>query len=143
MLTFDMAGLREHNNSPMPGVVRNDDPALDIAREHEHAHIHHSARAAHADNIVYSTGTTDDKSTVPNPSAQDSHLHHRHPLDEKHAEHDIEKAGGYDYEVDKATRSSSDPVAEAEKKKWYSSFSAFYRAFRLPIHIFIGAFFTG
>ncbi|KAJ4366196.1 hypothetical protein N0V83_007831 [Neocucurbitaria cava] len=132
---------REHNSSPMPGVVRNDDPALDIKHEHEHEHVHHSARASHADNIVYSTGTTDDRSTVPNPSAQDSHLHHRH-LDEKHAEHDIEKSGGYGYEVEKGTHSSADPEMEAEKKKWYSP-SVLYRRFRLPVHIFIGALFTG
>ncbi|OAL54034.1 H+/nucleoside cotransporter-like protein [Pyrenochaeta sp. DS3sAY3a] len=133
-----MAELREHNNSPMPGVVRNNDPALDIAHEHEHAHVHHSARAVHPDNIVYSTGTTDEKSNVPNPSAQDSHLHQRH-LDEKH---DLEKAGGYDYEVEKGTRSSTDPEPEEEKKAWYSP-SVLYRRFRLPVHIFIGALFTG
>lgn len=141
MPDFNMADLREHNSSPMPGVARNDDPALDIAREHQHQHVHHSARAAHVDKIVYTTGTTDEKSTIPNPSTLDSHLHHRH-LDEKHSEHDIEKAGGYDYEVDKGTRSSSDPEPEPEKKKWYSP-SVLYRRFRLPVHIFIGAHFTG
>ncbi|KAF1935559.1 H+/nucleoside cotransporter-like protein [Clathrospora elynae] len=138
-----MAESREqHNGSPMPGVVRNNDPALDIAREHDHQHVHHSARAAHPDNIVYTTGTTDDRSNVPNASAQDSHVHHRHPLDEKHASQDLEKAGGYDYEVEKATGSSSDPEGEVEKKERYS-FSVLYRRFRLPIHIFIGALFTG
>jgi CNT family concentrative nucleoside transporter len=101
----------------MPGVARNDDPALDIAREHDHAHVHHSARAAHPDNIVYTTGTTDEK-------------------------HDLEKAGGYDFEIEKATRSSSDPELEAEKKPWYSP-SVLYRRYRLPVHIFIGMFFTG
>lgn len=138
MPILNMAELREHNNSPMPGVVRNNDPALDIAHEHEHNHVHHSARAVHPDNIVYSTGTTDEKSNVPNPSAQDSHLHQRH-LDEKH---DLEKAGGYDYEVEKGTRSSTDPEPEEEKKAWYSP-SVLYRRFRLPVHIFIGALFTG
>ncbi|KAF1831159.1 H+/nucleoside cotransporter-like protein, partial [Decorospora gaudefroyi] len=138
-----MTDLREqHNSSPMPGVARNDDPALDIAREHEHPHVHHSAHAAHPDNIVYSSGTTDEKtSKFFQPSAQDSHLHHRHPVDEKH---DLEKANGYDYEVEKATPCSSDPELEAEEKKkpWYSP-SVLYRRYRLPLHIFIGAFFTG
>lgn len=138
-----MADTREHNGSMLPGVHRNDDPALDIAREHDHQHLHHSAHGAHPDNIVYTTGTTDDKSTVPNPSAQDSHLHYRHHSDEKkQTEHDIEKAGGYDYDVDKVTRSSSDPEHEEEKKsKW--SLSVLYRRFRLPVHIFLGALFTG
>jgi CNT family concentrative nucleoside transporter len=137
-----MADMREqHNSSSMPGVARNDDPALDIAREHDHAHVHHSARAAHPDNIVYTTGTTDEKtSKILEPNAHDSHLHHRHPItDEKH---DFEKAGGYDYEVEKATHSSSDPEPEAEKKPWYSP-SVIYKKYRLPIHIFIGKFFTG
>ncbi|KAL6706410.1 hypothetical protein ACN47E_005516 [Coniothyrium glycines] len=135
-----MADLRpEHNASPMPGVKTNNDPALDIAREHDHQHVHHSPRAAHPDNIVYTTGTTDDKSHVPDASAQDSHVHHRHIADEKH---DLEKASGYDYEVEKATRSSSDPELEAEKKsRW--SISVLYRRFRLPVHIFIGCLFTG
>jgi CNT family concentrative nucleoside transporter len=137
----NMADLREqHNGSPMPGVAHNDDPALDIAREHDHPHVHHSARAAHPDNIVYTTGTTDEKtSKLLSPSALDSHVHHRHTADEKH---DLEKAGGYDYEVEKATRSSSDPEMEAEKKPWYSP-SVLYRRYRLPVHIFIGALFTG
>jgi len=149
-----MADIRDqHNGSPMPGVARNDDPALDIAREHHHEHVHHSARAAHPDNVVYTTGTTDEPtSKLFRPSGLDSasqftpigvdstNLHQRHPVNEKH---DIEKAGGYDYEVEKATRSSSDPEMEAEKKPWYTSFSAFYRTFRLPVHIFIGALFTG
>jgi len=149
-----MADIRDqHNGSPMPGVARNDDPALDIAREHHHEHVHHSARAAHPDNVVYTTGTTDEPtSKLFRPSGLDSasqftpigvdstNLHQRHSVNEKH---DIEKAGGYDYEVEKATRSSSDPEMEAEKKPWYTSFSAFYRTFRLPVHIFIGALFTG
>ncbi|KAF2853608.1 H+/nucleoside cotransporter-like protein [Plenodomus tracheiphilus IPT5] len=137
-----MADMRDHNSSPMPGVAHNPDPALDIAREHEHQHVHHSARAAHPDNIVYTSGTTDDRSTVPTPSAQDSHLHYRHQSDEKHGQHDFEKAGGYDYEVEKATHSSGEHEPEAEKKPWYSP-SVLYRKYRLPIHIFIGKFFTG
>jgi CNT family concentrative nucleoside transporter len=135
-----MADLREqHNDSPMPGVARNDDPALDIAREHDHPHVHHSAKAAHTDNITYTTGTTDEKSSkLLHHSAQDSHVHHRHAADGKH---DLEKANGYDYEVEN-TRSSSDPEMEMEKKPWYSP-SVLYRSYRLPVHIAIGALFTG
>ncbi|KAH9863779.1 hypothetical protein J1614_009711 [Plenodomus biglobosus] len=139
-----MADVRDHNSSPMPGVAHNPDPALDITREHEHQHVHHSPRAAHPDNIVYTSGTTDDRSTVPAPSAQDSsHLHYRHHSDEKHGhEQDLEKAGGYDYEVEKATHSSGEHEREAEKKAWYSP-SVLYRRYRLAAHILIGAFFTG
>ncbi|RAR10238.1 h+ nucleoside cotransporter [Stemphylium lycopersici] len=137
-----MADIRDqHNGSPQTGVARNDDPALDIAREHEHSHLHHSAHGAHPDNLVYTSGTTDEKtSKILDHNAHDSHAHHGHPADHKV---DLEKAGGYDYEVEKATRSSSDPEMEAEKRKpWYAP-SMLYRKFRLPVHILIGAFFTG
>ncbi|XP_014558338.1 hypothetical protein COCVIDRAFT_36328 [Bipolaris victoriae FI3] len=138
-----MADIREpHNASPQEGVARNNDPALDIAREHQHPHVHHSPRAAHPDNVVYTTGTTDEKpSEFLSASAQDSHAH-SHPAiaDEKH---ELGKNGGYDYEVEKATRSSSDPDMEGEKrKKWYSP-SSLYKKYRLLFHILIGAFFTG
>ncbi|KAF2820265.1 H+/nucleoside cotransporter-like protein [Ophiobolus disseminans] len=132
---------RAHNSSPMPGVHPNPDPALNIAQEHEHQHLHHSAHAAHVDNStpVYTSGTTDEKvSKLLQPSAQDSHLQHRH------VGGDLEKNGGFaDYE-EKRTRSSSDPdhEIEVEKKPWYSP-SVLYRKYRLPVHIFIGMFFTG
>ena len=149
-----MADMREHNNSPMPGLARNNDPALDIAHEHQHQHKHHSARAIHPDKAVYTTGTTNEKSNIPD---QESHVHHRQvehdiekngiPGQDTHAhkrqiEHDVEKTGGYDYEVEKGTHSSSDRDGEIEKRPWYRSISAFYRMFRLPIHLFMGALFT-
>jgi CNT family concentrative nucleoside transporter len=59
-------------------------------------------------------------------------------VDEKH---DMEKAGGYDSEVEKGTRSSSDPEMEEKKSMW--SLSGLYRRFRLPFHIFLGMLFTG
>lgn len=144
MPIFNMA----QHSSPMPGVHPSHDPALDIAREHEHQHVHHGAHAVHHDNStpVYTAGTTDEQtSKFFQPSAQDSHLQHRHVVPT-----DVEKNGGFaneknagfaDYE-EKGTRSSSDPEAEVEKKKWYSP-SVLYRKYRLPIHIFIGMFFTG
>ncbi|EDU47489.1 NupC Nucleoside permease [Pyrenophora tritici-repentis] len=133
-----MADLRDrHNASPMPGVARNDDPALDIAHEHQHSHVHHSAHAVHPDNIVYTTGTTAERPS----KLLDNQVHHPHRhIDEKR---DIEKAGGYDSEVEKATRSSSDPgVGETEKKSKWST-GSLYRRFRLPVHIFLGMLFTG
>ncbi|KAH7390832.1 Na+ dependent nucleoside transporter C-terminus-domain-containing protein [Phaeosphaeria sp. MPI-PUGE-AT-0046c] len=131
---------REHNSSPMPGVARNPDPALDIAREHEHEHVHHSARAVHHDNSVpvYSAGTTDEKpSKLLEHSAQDSHGHNH-----LRSSHDIEKAGGFaDYE-EKQTRSSSDPEAEVRVRKWWHP-KVLYRNHRLKFHLLIAAFFTG
>lgn len=140
---------REHNSSPMPGVARNPDPALDIAREHEHEHVHHSARAVHHDNSVpvYSAGTTDEKpSKLLEHSAQDSHghnhLHSSHDIEKNGGFADMEKNGGFaDYE-EKQTRSSSDPEAEVKVRKWWHP-KVLYRNYRLPIHLLIAAFFTG
>lgn len=135
----------QHNGSPQQGVARNDDPALDIAREHHHPHVHHSARAAHPDNIVYTTGTTDDKpSDFFVPSALDSHAH-AHAADAADEKHQLgAKAAGYDYELEKGTRSSSDPdlIEGVQRKPWYSP-SSLYRKYRLPVHMFIGSLFTG
>jgi CNT family concentrative nucleoside transporter len=126
----------------MPGVARNDDPALDIAHEHDHHHLHHSPHAAHPDNVIYTAGTTDEKSSkFLNSSDQDSHAIQHHPVKEKH---DLEKGAGYDFAVEKASHGSSDPEVAVKMKPFYAlSPSEFYRRFRLPIHIFIGAFFTG
>jgi CNT family concentrative nucleoside transporter len=68
-------------------------------------------------------------------------VHHRA---EKHGLHEqgaYEKNADIDYE-EKGTRgSSTDQEPEVEKSKW--SPSVLYRRFRLPVHIFIGCFFTG
>jgi CNT family concentrative nucleoside transporter len=133
-----------HNSSPMPGVVRNNDPALDIAKEHDHTHLHHGAHAAavHHDNIVYTTGTTyNEPSIIPAADPNDDALHRRH----LHGEHDVEKSGGL-YGEEKVSmskgRSSSDPdLAEVDPKRHYVA--DFYAAYRLFFHIFIGMLFTG
>ncbi|KAF2796138.1 hypothetical protein K505DRAFT_238493 [Melanomma pulvis-pyrius CBS 109.77] len=132
----------EHNSSPMPGVVRNSDPALDIAKEHDHAHLHHGTHAADHDHVVYTTGTThNEPSVIPVADPNDDALHRRRI----HADHDIEKTGGIDYEekgsMSKA-RSSSDPelIEEDTKRHLLSNFYAKYRIF---FHIFIGMLFTG
>lgn len=131
-----------HNSSPMPGVVRNSDPALDIAKEHDHAHLHHGTHAADHDHVAYTTGTTQNEpSVIPIADPNDDALHRRR----LHAGHDIEKTGGIDYEekgsMSKA-RSSSDPelMEEDPKKHVISNFYAKYRIF---FHIFIGMLFTG
>jgi CNT family concentrative nucleoside transporter len=133
----------EHNASAQQGVAPSNDLALHVSQEHQHEHLHHSGRAAHDDHIVYTTGTTDERSIIPDPSAQDHGLHHRLP--EKHGLHEqgaYEKNADVDYE-EKGTRgSSTDPEAEVEtKSKW--SVGALYRRFRWAVHIFLAALFTG
>ena len=143
MPVFNMAH-HEHNASAQQGVAPSNDLALHVSQEHQHEHVHHSPRAAHDDHIVYSTGTTDEKSNIPDPSAQDHGLHHRVP--EKnglhHEQGTYEKNADIDYE-EKGTRgSSTDPEAEVEKKsKW--SVGALYRQYRWVVHLFLAALFTG
>jgi len=134
-----MASAQDHNISPVPQLAHNPDHALEASHQHTHGHTHHSPNAVHDEtsHVVYTTGTTDEKpSALLTPSAQDSHLQHRH-----NATHDVEKTGGIAYD-DKGTGSASTPETEDEKKAWYSP-SVLYRRFRLPVHIFIGCFFTG
>lgn len=148
MPVFNMADVsREHNSSPMPGVVRNSDPALDVANEHHHEHLHHSARAEkghdEADHPAYTTGTTYEPPVIPPADPNDDALHRRHHP-EKHAEHDIEKTGGIDYEEKGSLskpRSSSDPEGEVDPKR--HRVSGFYRKYRIFFHVFVGLFFTG
>ncbi|KAJ8113157.1 hypothetical protein OPT61_g4656 [Boeremia exigua] len=131
----------EHNASAQQGVLPSNDLALHTSQEHQHEHVHHSPRAVHDDHIAYTVGTTDEKSTIPDPSAQDHSLHHRVP--EKHGLHEgaYEKNADIDFE-EKGTRgSSTDPEPEVEKSKW--SLSVLYKRYRPFVHIFIGALFTG
>jgi CNT family concentrative nucleoside transporter len=142
-----MADAREaHNSSPMPGVVRNTDPALDISHEHYHEHTHHGAHAEKghtaADHPAYTVGTTyNEPGVIPAADPNDDALHRRH-LGEK----DIEKNGGFEFEekgsLGREQASSGAEVVEEEGgRRW--SVGALYRRFRLPVHIFIGALFTG
>ncbi|KAF2189171.1 hypothetical protein K469DRAFT_683614 [Zopfia rhizophila CBS 207.26] len=139
---------REHNASPMPGVVRNPDPALDIAREHHHEHLHHGVNAENGhqhnhDHVAYTRGTTDEPGVIPKADPNDDGLHRRrHP--ERPAEHDIEKTGGLEYEEKGSLsnrRTSSDPEEEVDPKR--HRISNFYKKYRIFFHIFIGALFTG
>jgi CNT family concentrative nucleoside transporter len=84
-----------HNASPQQNVERNTDPALDIAREHQHPHLHHSAAAVagRKDDVVYTTHTTDEKSNIPHQDAMDNALHRRHNVKEEYTVADEEKAG--------------------------------------------------
>jgi CNT family concentrative nucleoside transporter len=147
-----MADLsREHNSSPMPGVRPNPDPALDVANEHTHEHLHHGANAerGHTDHVAYTTGTTfNEPSVIPNPDPNDD-SYHRHG----HVEHDIEKSGALEF-AEKGSLSkgdgSSEPEGVVERTTildylfWpLRDFKGFYRRFRICFHLFFGALFTG
>jgi CNT family concentrative nucleoside transporter len=138
---------REHNSSPMPGVARNSDPALDISREHHHEHLHHSANAekghSEHDHVAYTVGTTrNEPNVIPQADPNDGLHHHHHPA-ERHISHDIEK-GGLEYEEKGSLgrgHALSDPETLEETRPGF--FTRFYRRFRPVFHAVIGAFFTG
>ncbi|KAF1955350.1 hypothetical protein CC80DRAFT_493245 [Byssothecium circinans] len=137
-----MADLaRGHNASHQAGVLPNPDPALDIAREHNHEHLHHSANAEKGhlpgDHIAYTTGTTAEPGVIPPVDHSARNL-------EKHAVHDIEKSGGY-YEAKEGSlgKESTLPRSSEEEEPQKRGFSGFYRKYRIFFHIFIGLFFTG
>lgn len=137
---------REHNTSPMPGVARNPDPALDVVKEHHHEHLHHDANAEKGhnefDHPAYTTGTTDEPHVIPRADRNEDALHRRRHAP---AEHDIEKTGGLEYEEKQGSlskgRNSSDPEIEEEPRRHF--FARFYRKYRVFFHVFIGLLFTG
>jgi CNT family concentrative nucleoside transporter len=141
VFVFVMADIaRGHNGSAQVGVVPNPDPALDIAHEHKHEHFHHSANAEKGQlpghDVVYTSGTTADRSVIPSEVHPDDAVHRR-KLDEKHAVHDIEKTGGYDSNEGSLERGSNHPRSSdsdiPERRGKYSVY----------IHLFIAMLFTG
>lgn len=148
MPTCNMADQsREHNSSPMPGVVQNPDPALDIAHQHHHSHLHHGAHA-HAEladqKVAYTQGTTlNEPRIIPAQDPNDDALHRlNHP---ERKELDIEKSAGGYYETEHGSLekdSNANGIAEETDPKRHK-YSGYYRQFRIFIHIFIGMLFTG
>lgn len=134
---------RQHNASPMPGVVENTDPVLDVAHEHHHAHLHHSAFAEKGrhDDIAYSKGTTAEPSVIPDPDPMDNALHRRkHP---ERREKDIEKNGGFSTgDMDRDSMSPVEGAGDEEDPRGHA-FSRFYAKYRIFFHIFIAMLFTG
>ncbi|KAF1985513.1 H+/nucleoside cotransporter-like protein [Aulographum hederae CBS 113979] len=124
---------------PTHGLAVNSDPALNPANEHHHAHLHHNPRAEQGreDEVVYSVGTTNEKSTIPHQDAQDHDLHRRgHP----------ERKGGFDKEADveyDAEKGSAGYPSEEEKDPQNHRFANFYAKWRIFFHMFILALFTG
>ncbi|OCL08719.1 sodium/nucleoside cotransporter 1 /nucleoside cotransporter 1 [Glonium stellatum] len=133
---------RQHNASPMRGVVENTDPALDVAHEHHHAHLHHSAfsEKGRHDDITYSKGTTAEPHVIPEADPMDNALHHRkHP---ERGEKDIEKTGGFGTDdVDKDSMSPARGNGEEDPQR--HAFARFYTKYKIIFHIFIAMLFTG
>ena len=126
----------QHNTSLQHNVVPNNDPALDVAHEHRHDHLHHDADAERGrhDEVVYSKGTTDEKSTIPHQDLQDHDLARR-----KHEEAVKSTPVVYD-NLPSAEKASS---GSEELDPQTHTVSNFYRKYRLFFHLFIWMVFTG
>jgi CNT family concentrative nucleoside transporter len=133
---------REHNVSPMHGVVENTDPVLDVSHEHHHAHLHHSAfsEKGRHDDIAYSKGTTAEPHVIPDADPMDNALHRRkHP---ERGEKDIEKIGGFG--TDDMDKDSMNHVGGSGEDEGHRGHAAgFYAKYKIYFHIFIAMLFTG
>ena len=120
-----------HNASHQRNVIVNDDPALEKTQEHNHSHLHHDVHAekGRSDEVLYSKGTTDEKSTIPHQGRQDRDLARR-----EQSETTKDSAAVMDF-----GKADSGSEADPQTHTW----SNFYRKYRLFFHIFIWLVFTG
>lgn len=126
---------QNHNTSSQRHVIENDDPALDKSNEHGHSHLHHDKHAAEGskEEVVYSKGTTSEKSAIPHQNPQDHDLARRRRGDPSKASAAVKDAEKGDV--------SSDGLEEEDPRT--HTFSNFYRKYRIFFHLFIWLFFTG
>ncbi|CAK4031699.1 H+ nucleoside cotransporter [Lecanosticta acicola] len=119
-----MAGLRE-------------DPALDPTHQHQHPHLHHTARASHDGNDQprYTTGTTNEPSIIPNASPQDHGQLHQ----------DADKKADYHVaDVEKGNVSPVTPTTSLDQSPEQSGKGArFYRRYRIWVHLALWIVATG
>lgn len=132
-----MADQRNHSSHHL---AHNADPALDVAHEHHHTHLHHDATAekGRQDDAVYSAGTTAEPSVIPKQDPLDHALHRRHHPERK----DMEKDDPADYDAEKGGIS---PISTSDQERDPQShrFARFYARYRIFFHLFIALLFTG
>lgn len=142
--TTPLTATQTHNASPQTNVARNNDPALDVAHEHRHGHLHHNefSERGRDGEVVYSQGTTFEHSMIPDQAPLDHDLHRRgHPerranSKDAFAVADAEKgAVGSEEEGYKDHAGVEDPKSHR--------FSRFYAKYRIYFHLFIFLLFTG
>lgn len=126
---------RGHNISAQHRVVENDDPALNISQEHQHGHLHHDKHAEQGRNeeVMYSEGTTFEKSTIPPQDPQDDDLARRRRPDPAKKNVDINDT----------EKGSMSPDRFDEEDPRTHTLSSFYSRYRIFAHLFIWLFFTG
>ena len=137
--------LDGHNASAQHDVVPSTDPALEKSHEHHHGHLHHDARAekGREDEVVYSKGTTFERSVIPHQDPQDHDLHRRHHPDLAEGlnkGHINEKSA--QTEIVDAEKGNLSPIRSEEDPQSHK-FARFYATYRIFFHLFIWLVFTG
>ena len=63
--------------SPQDHIAQNNDPVLDPAHQYHHGHLHHDipVEKDSEDEVVYSNGSTINKSTIPDQTTYDHNVH--------------------------------------------------------------------
>lgn len=134
--SFDVSEAPEaHSTASQHHLFKNDDPALDKSYEHTHGHMHHDKHAEQGrnDEVVYSKGTTLERSTIPHQAS------HNHDIARgRNANPSNGDTGMIDTE--KATMSPGS-LHEADPRT--HTLSNFYLKYRLVFHLFVWLFFTG
>ncbi|KAI5364240.1 Putative concentrative nucleoside transporter domain-containing protein [Septoria linicola] len=109
------------------------DPALEPMHQHTHGHLHHGHKAHQDGNDVptYTVGTTNERSTIPNPSAQDHGISHG-------PAYGNEKKGDYSVDVEQGNSSPITPTKSLEQsEEGPSKKRTLYRKYRIFVHIAI------
>jgi CNT family concentrative nucleoside transporter len=123
------------------------DLALHASHEHTHQHLHHDARAekGRTEEVVYSTGTTAEKSVIPDQDPLDNVMHRRQHAGEHSPEHGVfEKETGIAYNDKSYDAEKGEITLSGEEKDPKShKFSRFYAKYRIFFHLFFLLLFTG
>ncbi|CAK1367561.1 putative transporter [Cercospora beticola] len=107
------------------------DPALDPARQHSHGHLHHGQHGhQHGTDVPsYTVGTTNERPTIPDPSAQEHGISHG-------PGYGSEKKGDYNIDVEQGNTSPITPTKSLEaSEEQPSKKRSFYRKYRIFIHL--------
>lgn len=108
------------------------DPAMEPAHQHQHEHLHHGSHTVlnSADQPVYTTGTTEDPSTIRNGSLNHGAANPHYKGEQK---------GDYTYsDVEKGQADPISPLSSVQEKPVRSGkFPEFYRKYRVYVHVVI------
>lgn len=122
------------------------DLALHPSHEHTHQHLHHDARAekGRTDEVVYSAGTTAEKSIIPDQDPLDNVAHRRQHAGEDVRDHGVSgKETGIAYEDKPYDAEKGEMSSTGEKDPNNHKFALLYAKYRIFVHLFFLLLFTG